>query len=57
MTNAVRTPPAAFDPIPDRHHRLLAWIEHYRRAGVPLRLLADLFDIDRGTLIEAGVTP
>ncbi len=57
MTNAVRTPPTAFDPIPDRHHRLLAWIEDYRRAGVPLRLLADLFDIDRGTLIEAGVTP
>ncbi|EDX81860.1 hypothetical protein BBAL3_3017 [Brevundimonas sp. BAL3] len=53
MTNAVRT----FDPIPDRHPRLLIWIQHYRADGVPLRRLADLFDITTAELVEAGVAP
>ena len=45
------------DPIPDRHPRLLAWASAMRRAGWPLPLIAGLFDIDRGALIEAGVEP
>jgi len=53
MTNAVRT----FDPIPGRHPRLIAWIASYRAAGVPLRRLADLFDITTAELVEAGVAP
>lgn len=53
MTNAVRT----LDPIPGRHPRLLAWINAYRAAGVPLRRLADLFEITIPELIEAGATP
>ncbi len=53
MTNAVRT----FDPIPGRHPRLLAWINAYRADGVPLRRLADLFEISPAELIEAGAQP
>lgn len=47
----------AFDPIPDRHPRLVAWAAAMRRAGWPLREIAHLFSIDRGELIEAGVEP
>ncbi len=60
MTNAVRMHGSlvrTFDPIPDRHPRLIAWIAGYRAAGVPLRRLADLFDITTAELIEAGVAP
>lgn len=53
MTNAVRT----FDPIPGRHPRLLAWINAYRTDGIPLRRLADLFEITVAELIEAGARP
>lgn len=45
------------DPIPDRHPRLLAWARAFRRAGWPLRQIADLFEIDRKVLVEAGVNP
>ena len=45
----------AFDPIPDRHQRLVAWAAAMRRAGWTLREIAHLFSIDRGELIEAGV--
>lgn len=48
---------AAFDPIPDRHPRLIVWVRAYRAAGVPLRTLAELFNITLGELVEAGVEP
>lgn len=46
-----------FDPIPDRHPRLLAWAVAFRAAGYTVREIAKLFDADRGALIEAGVEP
>lgn len=47
----------AFDPIPDRHPRLVAWARAFRAADWPLREIARLFDIERADLIEAGVEP
>ncbi|MCA0366774.1 MAG: hypothetical protein LCH57_01750 [Proteobacteria bacterium] len=48
---------AAFDPIPDRHPRLVAWINFYRAAGVPIKVLAGYFNASVGELIEAGAEP
>ncbi|MFN7128242.1 MAG: hypothetical protein ACK4OJ_04180 [Brevundimonas sp.] len=48
---------STFDPLPDRHPRFLAWINHYRGQGVPLKLLAHSFDTTVGDLVEAGVEP
>lgn len=47
----------AFDPIPDRHPRLVAWARAFRAAGYTLRDVAKLFNADRGELIDAGVEP
>lgn len=47
---------AILDPIPDRHPRLVAWAAAFRRAGYSLRRIADLFEIDPTTLIDAGVS-
>lgn len=46
---------SALDPIPDRHPRLVVWAAAMRHAGYSLRLIADLFEIDPGTLTDAGV--
>lgn len=47
----------AFDPIPDRHPRLVAWANAMRAADWTLREIAHLFGIERAELIEAGVQP
>lgn len=43
------------DPIPDRHPRLVVWALAFRGAGYSLRRIADLFEIDPSTLVDAGV--
>lgn len=48
---------SVLDPIPDRHPRLVVWAAAFRRAGYSLRRVAELFDIDQTTLIDAGVQP
>lgn len=45
------------DPIPDRHPRLVVWAAAFRRAGYPLRKIADLFEIYPSTLTDAGIHP
>ncbi|WP_295205711.1 hypothetical protein [uncultured Brevundimonas sp.] len=47
----------AFDPIPDRHPRLVVWANAMRAADWTLREIAHLFGIERAELIEAGVQP
>ncbi|WP_438852462.1 hypothetical protein [Brevundimonas nasdae] len=47
----------AFDPIPDRHPRLLAWAIAFRAAGYPAREVARLFQVELGSLVEAGMEP
>lgn len=46
-----------FDPIPDRHPRLLAWAVAFRSASYPAREISRLFQIDLGVLVEAGMEP
>lgn len=48
---------SAFDPIPGRHPRLPVWAQGFRRAGWPLRRIAELFDVEPVQLIDAGVAP
>ncbi len=48
---------AAFDRIPGRHPRLLVWASAFRRAGYPLRRIADLFEIEPATLVDGGIEP
>ncbi|WP_374600500.1 hypothetical protein [Brevundimonas sp.] len=45
----------ALDPIPERHPRLVIWASAFRRAGWPLRRIAELFEIDPAELAEAGI--
>lgn len=48
---------SVLDPIPDRHPRLVVWAAAFRRAGYSLRMIAQLFEIDPTTLIDAGIEP
>lgn len=46
----------AFDPIPGRHPRLLAWVRAFLAAGYSLGRTAQLFNIDAADLREAGLS-
>lgn len=48
---------SGLDPIPGRDPRLIGWCQRFRLAGYSTRVIAQLFDVSHGDLIEAGIEP